>query len=610
MEEFMYYSQEIIDEVMNRNDIVDVISTYVRLKKNGSNHMGLCPFHNEKSPSFSVSRSKQMYHCFGCGVGGNVFTFIMEYENYSFVEALKMLADKAGVTLPEAEFTPEQKRQINTKQQLLEIYKKTAIFYYSQLFSQTGANALGYLRGRKLSEEVIKRFGLGYSDISGKNLYKYLRNEGYQDDILKISGLFTFDEQKGAYDKFWNRVMFPIMDVNNKVIGFGGRVMSDAKPKYLNSPETMLFDKSRNLFGMNVARTSRKKNIIICEGYMDVISLHQAGFNNAVASLGTALTGLQAALIKRYANDVVLCYDSDEAGTKAAMRAIPILKEAGLSTKVIDLSPYKDPDEFIKAMGQEEFETRLENARTSFNFELEVIEKNYDLKDPESKTKFLNEIAKKMLEFGQEVERNVYAEAVCVKYGIGIKNFQALINHHGAAMMSGGMPAVAVSSANSSNKKEKITSEDSVKKSQRLLLTWMVDDVSIIDKLKGIISPADFKDEIYNKAAYMLYEQYEADRKVYPATIINAFELKEEQTKVATLFNTDLESDLRKMLEIGREDDKEIMNSMQRELAINQIVKRIKQYSIEHDLRNSADLAVIQECYKSKAKLEKLHISL
>ena len=607
----MYYSQDTIEEVMQRNDIVDVVSNYVRLKKNGSNHMGLCPFHNEKSPSFSVSRSKQMYHCFGCGVGGNVFTFIMEYENYSFVEALKLLAEKAGVSLPEAEFTPEQKKQMNTKQQLLDIYKKAAIFYYSQLFGQSGAGALKYLKERQLSEELIKKFGLGYSDISGKNLYKYLKNEGYSDELLKISGLFTFDERKGAYDKFWNRVMFPIMDVNSKVIGFGGRVMSDAKPKYLNSPETMLFDKSRNLFGMNIARTSRKKNIIICEGYMDVISLHQAGFNNAVASLGTALTGLQAALIKRYSNDVVLCYDSDEAGTKAAMRAIPILKEAGLSIKVIDLRPYKDPDEFIKAKGKDEFEERLNNARTSFNFELEVQEKNYDLSDPESKTKFLNDIAKKMLEFGEEVERNIYAEAVATKYGISIKSFKDLINHYGAIMMSGGMQTAKSSHrSDSPGKKEKISPEDAVKKSQRLLLTWMVDDLTLIDKLSDIISPADFKDDIYNKAAYMLYEQYKTDKKAFPATIINAFELKEEQTMVAALFSTDLESELRAFLGIASEENKEIMNSMQKEMAINQIVKRIKMYSIEHDLRNHADLAVIQECYKNKAKLEKLHISL
>lgn len=610
----MYYSQEIIEEVMQRNDIVDVISSRVRLKKNGSNHMGLCPFHNEKSPSFSVSRNRQMYHCFGCGVGGNVFTFVMEYENYSFVEALKMLADRAGVTLPEAEYTPEQKKQMNTKQQLLEINKKAAIFYYSQLFGPSGANALNYLRGRQLSDEIIKRFGLGYSDISGKNLYKYLKNEGYTDEILKISGLFTFDETKGAYDKFWNRVMFPIMDVNSKVIGFGGRVMSDAKPKYLNSPETMLFDKSRNLFGMNIARTSRKKNIIICEGYMDVISLHQAGFNNAVASLGTALTGLQASLIKRYVNDVVLCYDSDEAGTKAAMRAIPILKEAGLTAKVIDLRPYKDPDEFIKANGNDEFEKRLDGARTSFNFELEVLEKNYDLSDPESKTKFINDIAKKMLEYSQEVERSVYAEAFATKYGVGIKNFMELVNHYGAIMMSGGIQkneAMQTPSVEASKRKEKTTVEDGIKKSQRMLLTWMADDGSLIDKLKGIISPSDFKDEIYNKAAYMLYEQYNADGKVFPASIINAFELKEEQTQVALIFSTDLEAELMAFLGIAPdESNEEIMSLKQKEMAINQIVKRIKKHSIEHDLRNCADLSVIQECYNNKAKLEKLYISL
>ncbi len=609
----MYYPQEIIDEVMQRNDIVDVISTQVHLKKNGSNYMGLCPFHNEKSPSFSVSRSKQMYHCFGCGVGGNVFTFVMDYENYNFIEALKYLADRAGVTLPQAELTSEQKKQINTKQQLYDIYKKAAIFYYSQLFAPQGNNALNYLEGRQLSQTTIKRFGLGYSDIGGKNLYKYLKNEGYKDDILKLSGLFTFDENKGAYDKFWNRVMFPIMDVNSKVIGFGGRVMSDAKPKYLNSPETMLFDKSRNLFGMNIARTSRKKNIIICEGYMDVISLHQAGFNNAVASLGTALTGLQAALIKRYTNDVVLCYDSDSAGTKAAMRAIPILKEAGLRTRVIDLRPYKDPDEFIKQLGNEEFEKRIDDARTSFNFEMEVMEKDFDLSDPESKTKFFNELAKKMLEIEEEVERETYTKAVSAKYDIGINNFQSLINHYGAIMVSGGKKERAdyIQNKEVVKQKGKITAEDAVKKSQRLLLTMIVDNTSLIDKLSEFISPKDFKDEIYNKAAYMLYEQYKQEGRVSPAHIVNAFELKEEQTQVAALFNTDLETELKLFLKMENEEQEdELLTRQQKECAINQIVKRIKMYSIEYDLRNSGDLTVIQECYKNRALLEKMHISL
>ncbi len=360
----MYYSDEIVEEVRMKNDIVDVISDYVKLQKKGSSYFGLCPFHNEKSPSFSVSPGKQMYYCFGCGAGGNVFTFIMEYENYTFVEALKYLAQRAGVTLPEAEYSKEAKAAADLRTTLLEIQKKAAAFYYYQLRQDTGKQGMAYLKGRELSDETIHKFGLGCSPRYSGALYQYLKNKGYSDAHLKESGLFNVDERRGMQDKFWNRVMFPIMDVNNRVIGFGGRVMGDAKPKYLNSPETKIFDKSRNLYGLNIARTSRKPYLIVCEGYMDVISMHQAGFTNAVASLGTALTSGHASLMSRYTKEVLLTYDSDEAGQKAALRGIPILKAAGIRPRVVNLAPYKDPDEFIKAEGKEAFEKRLEEAET------------------------------------------------------------------------------------------------------------------------------------------------------------------------------------------------------------------------------------------------------
>ena len=313
----MYYSDEIIEEVRSRNDIVDVISTYVKLQKKGSSYFGLCPFHNEKSPSFSVSRQKQMYYCFGCGAGGNVFTFLMEYENFTFVEALRYLADRAGVELPKPEYSEEERRRADEKAILLEIQKKAAQYYYVQLKSPQGQQAMNYLKGRKLDDETIKAFGLGYSSKYSNSLYQFLKSQGYQDEMLAKSGLITMDEKNGPHDKFWNRVMFPIMDANNRVIGFGGRVMGDAKPKYLNSPETPVFDKSRNLYGLNRARTTRKPYFLLCEGYMDVISLHQAGFTNAVASLGTALTPGHASLIKRYVQEVYLTYDSDDAGTRS-----------------------------------------------------------------------------------------------------------------------------------------------------------------------------------------------------------------------------------------------------------------------------------------------------
>lgn len=587
----MFYPEDLVEEIRIRNDIVDVIGSYVKLQKKGSNHMGLCPFHNEKTPSFSVSSSKQMYHCFGCGVGGNVFTFIMEYENYTFVEALKSLAGRVGVNLPEAEYSEEAKRQASLKTRLLEINKEAAKYYYYQLQQKNGQAALNYLLSRKLSENTIKQFGLGYSNKTGDDLYQYLKHLGYDDGILKESGLITIDKSK-VYDKFWNRVMFPIMDVNNRVIGFGGRVMGDGLPKYLNSPETKLFDKSRNLYGLNFARISRKPNILICEGYMDVIALHQAGFKNAVASLGTAFTGLQANLLKRYTSEVLITYDSDEAGTKAALRAIPILKEAGLSVKIINMKPYKDPDEFIKALGPEEYQKRIDNAQNAFLFEVEVLEQEYDLSDPEQKTKFFNEIAKKMLNFTEEIERNIYIETVAKKYNIGFDNLRKLVNRYGAQIVVGQTDIKRV--AEPAKKKKR---EDGMKQSQKILLTWFIEDTSLFDKLKGIIAPEDFTEELYEQVAQMLFAQYHTEHKVTPAKIINQFESKEEQNEVASLFSTEIPEDL---------------GEVERKKALEETVLRIKKNSLDVKSKKAIennDIIGLQNIIREQADLQKLHIS-
>lgn len=350
----MYYSDDVIEEVRSRNDIVDVIGGYISLKKKGNTYSACCPFHHEKTPSFHVSRDKQMYHCFGCGVGGNVYTFVMEYENFSFPEAVKLLADRCGVALPEKEMSAEQRSKENYRMLLKEMNRTAAAyFHYLLMKSDHGKKAMDYLLDRGLTEETITKFGMGYSDIYENDLYKYLKSKGYTDAQMKDSGLVDIQEGKGGTDKFWNRVMVPILDINGKVIGFGGRVLGDGMPKYINTRETQVFDKSHNLFAMNIARRSKRRGIIICEGYMDVISMHQAGFDNAVASLGTAFTIGQAEIIKRYTDEVYLAYDSDGAGTKATLKNIAILREVGLVTRVIDMKPYKDPDEFIRAMGSE-----------------------------------------------------------------------------------------------------------------------------------------------------------------------------------------------------------------------------------------------------------------
>ena len=590
----MYYPEELVEEIRSKNDIVDVISSYVRLQKKGSSYFGLCPFHNEKSPSFSVSRQKQMYYCFGCGAGGNVFTFLMEYENYSFVEALKYLADRAGVELPEPEYSGEAKKRADTKAILLEINKAAAQYFYVQLLRPQGGHALTYLKDRKLSDDTIKAFGLGYSNKYSDDLYKYLKSKGYKDDMISQAGLISIDEKYGVHDKFWNRVMFPIMDVNSRVIGFGGRVMGDAKPKYLNSPETIIFDKSRNLYGLNRARKSRKPYFLLCEGYMDVISLHQAGFTNAVASLGTALTPGHAALIKRYVNEVYLTYDSDEAGTKAAFRAGPILREVGITAKIIRMEPYKDPDEFIKNLGAEAFEERIQKARNGFMFSLEILERDYDMTSPEGRTDFMKEAARKLTEFDEEIERNNYIDAVAGTYHVGSEDLKKLVGR--MAVQTGLAKPVERPRSTRSQNQDK---EDGTRKSQKILLTWMASDENVFAQIQKYIHPEDFQEGIYQTVAELLYAQHEQG-KLNPAQIMNHFTDEEEHREVAALFNTRI---------------REIKTAHEQEKALKETIIRVKKNSIEErsaklDPTDIQGLQKLMEAKRALQDLEKLHISI
>lgn len=582
------YSSEVIEEVVSRNDIVDVISGYIKLKKSGSSYIGLCPFHNEKSPSFSVSGTKQMYHCFGCGVGGNVITFVMEYENYTFPEAVKMLADRAGIALPVMEYSGEDRRERDIKTKLLEINKIAATFYYHQLKSPAGQSGLDYLKKRQLSDKTINTFGLGYAPQLTGDLYRMLKEKGYDDELLKESGLFTYE--KGIREKFWNRVIFPIMDINNKVIGFGGRVMGDGKPKYLNSPETKLFDKSKNLYGLNVARSSRKNNLIICEGYMDVISMHQAGFNQAVASLGTALTPGHARLMKRYTDNVLITYDSDEAGVKAALRAIPILKEAGLSTKVINMRPYKDPDEFIKALGTEAFQERIDKAENSFIYEIGIIEKNYNRSDPESETAFEREVANKLVQFSEKLERDNYMKAVCRQFMIpedGMREMVIRIGSQGGIIPRQTQPVRRMEPA----RKKK---EDGIRQAEKILLTWMIEDGDIYDKVSEYIQPDDFIDPLFKDVASKVYEQYETGS-VNPAAIIGSYSDGDMHSEIAAMFSAELSESLSKS---------------EREKTLNDTVLRVKKSSLDYKLEHAADAKTMQDIIGRQMKLNNIHISL
>lgn len=590
----MYYPEDVVEEVRTRNDIVDVISGYVKLQKKGANYFGLCPFHNEKSPSFSVSPQKQMYYCFGCGAGGNVITFVMEYENYTFPEALKVLADRAGVHLPEVEYSKEERAKADRRSTLLEINKLAANYFYYQLHQPHGKLGYDYFRGRELSDDTIRRFGLGFANKTSNDLYQYLRSRGYTDEILRDSGLVTMEE-RGSHDKFWNRVMFPIMDVNNRVIGFGGRVMGDGTPKYLNSPETLIFDKSRNLYGLNYARTSREKYMLACEGYMDVIAMHQAGFTNAVASLGTAFTTQQAVLLKRYTDTVILTYDSDGAGVKAALRAIPILKEVGISTKVLNLKPYKDPDEFIKNMGADAFRERIANAQNSFLFEIDVLKREYDLEDPEQKTKFYNAAARKLLEFQEALERDNYIRAVAQAQFIPYEDLRRLVNRLGNQF---GPAAVRHRDEEASEPKErrkKKEKDDGIRRSQRLLLTWLIERPQLFEKIECIVGPDDFKEPLYHEVAQQVFDGHR-EGNINPAGILNRYINDEEQYKqVAALFNASLDDSL---------------NNEEQRKAFSETVLKVKKNSLDEASRSAADIAALQEIIKQQAALKTLQISI
>ncbi len=530
----MRYSDELIEEVISRSNIVDIIGEQVRLKRAGSNYTGLCPFHNEKTPSFSVSESKQMYYCFGCHAGGNVITFMMTYHNYTFVEALKYLAERAGVALPEEQLSEEQRAASEHRSKLLAAYKAAAGFYYYRLRSEAGRHGLAYLRGRGLTDETIRHFGLGYADKFGDSLYRYLKKKEFTDEVLSDTGLFRFDEKEGVSDRFWNRVMYPILDERGRVIGFGGRVMGDGKPKYLNSPESVLFNKRRNLYALNYARSTRERNIILCEGYMDVISMHQAGFTNAVASLGTALTPEQCSLLRRFTGEVLLLYDSDGAGVNAALRAIPLLRDAGIASRVVSLQPHKDPDEFIRAEGAERLRERLLGSDDAVLFEIVQMSSSYRRSEPGEWTEFQHAAAARLAAIEDELERTNYTEAVAGRFGIPLDALRRLVARKAAE----GTPAEHFRPPKSGRAGPPDGSGSGLT-AEKLMLTYLANYPEAYTQTKALIGPSDFQDDLCRRIAEILYRQI-GEGKISEAGLIASFPEAEEERRAAEVFHTEL----------------------------------------------------------------------
>ncbi|MDR2044433.1 MAG: DNA primase [Clostridium sp.] len=591
----MLYPEELIEEIRSKNDIVDVVAGYVRLQKKGDRHWGLCPFHNEKSPSFSVSESRQIYHCFGCGVGGDVFAFLMKYENQTFLEAVQTLAQRAGVPLPEQEASREQRQRETLRARLLAVNKEAAKFFYYALRASQGAAGFRYLAQRGLTEETMKKFGLGFADVSGAGLVRYLKEKGFEDKLLTEAGLARFSERHGLRSQFWNRVMFPIQDSNHRVIGFGGRVMGEGEPKYLNSPETPVFDKRRNLYGLNFARTARSGNIILCEGYLDVITLHQSGFPQAAASLGTAFTQEQALLLRRYTETVLLAYDSDPAGVKAALRGLDVLKEADIAARVVDMRPYKDPDEFLKNKGKTAFQERIDRAENGFFYEVRMMEKDYDLSDPQGRTRFTKEIARKLCGFAEGVERENYLQAMADKYYIGFSDLRKLVA--GVAAQTGRTePAQRILSGI----RKKAGPEENEKKVERLFLGWLVGEPEIYPKIKDYISPRDFTQGSIQEVARQLFAEFAAGNpRPSPARLIGRFPEERERGEAAAIFSADLP---------------QLAGKREKERALHDLLLKIRQNSYRRSMfRDPEDEMDFEKVKKGKKELQDLadtHISL
>ena len=578
----MYYSNNIIDEVRSRNDIVDVVSSYVKIQKKGANYMGLCPFHAEKSPSFSVSPGKQLFHCFGCGVGGDVITFIRQYENYSFNEALALLAKRANIELPQ--INDNDRAKSDEKNIILEINKTAARYFYENLFSKEGEVGLKYFKDRGLDSKDITHFGLGFAKKTPNDLYHFLKDSGYSDDILKKSGLINIDE-KGVRDRFWNRVMFPIIDANSRVIGFGGRVLGDGLPKYVNSPETLAFDKSRNLYGLNFAKRTRRDFFLICEGYMDVIALHNAGFENSVASLGTALTALHVKLLGRYTKKVILTYDSDKAGINAAKRAIPLLKEENINVKVLSMAPYKDPDEFIKNLGSEEFQKRIDNADNAFLWEIEVLKKDYNLNEPDERTSFYKEVARMLSLFSEKLERENYTHAVAKRLMIEYNALFDMVNSFGNTT---GFIKKDVS-------KENKKTDDGYTKAQGLLLTWMVEETELFDRISEYISPENFTEGFYRDVATKIFEKLKTGDMTFSNICDDYTEDMEKQKLLSKILNTTLGTNL--------SDD-------EKKKAITESILKIRQASLDEKSKNAKGIEEFQKIIEEQAILRKLRVDL
>ena len=501
------YSEELIDEIRNSNDIVDIISQYVILKRSGRNFFGLCPFHKEKTPSFSVSPDKQIFHCFGCGAGGNVIHFISKIENVDFKESLEILADRVGIKLPTLENNVDSKR-LELKEKVYEINKLVATYYHETLYKPQAKPAQEYVKKRKLDNKALKEFCIGYAE-NANVLYKLLKEKGFTEEEIRASDL-VIKKGNNYVDRFKNRLIFPIQDIRNRFIAFGGRVLDNSLPKYINSPENIVYSKARNLYGLNVAKNSKTRKLIIVEGYMDTVSLHQRGIDNVVASCGTALTEAQGRLLRKYAEKVIISYDSDTAGQAATFRGLEILNNLGCDIRILQMEGAKDPDEYVIKYGNGRFNDLVENAISLVEFKIKVLKKGLNIENTNDKIKFMNEIAKILGGVDNKIEQEIYIDKISSDYNISKEAIYAQINKNEYSNNKGSKILESSNIRKPIIKKQETKINPELEKRENIIISLLLDGGEIVyNKIKDIINPNDFKSETNQKIMRKLYEEFE-----------------------------------------------------------------------------------------------------
>ena len=569
---FRYYPEDLIEEVRISNDIVDVVMEYVRLERKGKDYFGLCPFHKEKTPSFSVAPAKQIFYCFGCGTGGNVIQFIMKIENLSYIDSVKFLADRARIQLPDGD-SPEEKEKALIRKRLIEINTEAARFFFNMLNSSQGEKARWYLKNRNIHESTIRKFGIGYSSDSWDELFSYLREKGFEEEYILKSGLVLKNKTGKFYDRFRGRIMFPIFDVRGNVIAFGGRVMDSTNPKYMNSPETAIYNKRRNLYALNFAKNSGDKRLIIVEGYMDVISLHQSGIINTVASLGTALTESQGRILKKYAEEVIISYDADASGQSATMRGLDLLSEIGCQVKVLIVPDGKDPDEFIRKNGTDEFKKLVDSSLSLVEYKIKILKKNIDTNTIDGKIKFLNKTADILSKIDNNVEREMYIKKLAAQYKVSEESILSEVYKRIRKTVRLRTPAVIADGRKKvlrGLKKDEIDAR--LMHDERFLLALLCVDNSVYRAVSDKITLDLFSDSRNKEIAQKILERIEDGRGIVPGELLGMVE-KSIADDFARLFNEECHCDDNKKAILGTIRNIEMYRMNKRQKGILDILK-------------------------------------